>query len=615
MSLILNNYTQKINFYYNVIKNTFKACNLYKQYKILNSNDINQCIYNLENVNNLLKSIYDNENDIINVLQYVNNTLSNIIKQYGTYEIDDLISICFGKKELQKNLTNDYLLEKFNILSENCHPINYKIINWKQKNKKTDKLDKTDKIDNKKDKMEKIVKIDKIPLVKNRIIDDNMLVENADNLECFDLARTNQNFKIKINGLKFVLHNEELKQTIVIFCIIDDILPDCINYNIIRDKINDLHSLSFEDNVFDKSSWNKFIDTISLKDMLVYSIKELYDKYVGYINQINLLYQKTIYQIVQEFIGSELYTQRNIIIQLLLNSDKREYQYIAYLLYDILSNDSNGNIDTIEQVTILDSLPWKFKNYFKDAMAQTIIYTNDLSSFDNNKIPLEQQICLMKVNDYVKEKAMQKLKEVKAKSDDSCSKARQYLEGLLKIPFSIYKKEYIFNTKQDINNLYSKIQDILLNINKYTNNNDLLYLLSYKNYNSRYIEFIEENRDNNNINTISINNFIEYIENDINICNNLMFLITKDVDKIKKSNIVKYLNLTNKNIENNKKYLLKQDYSELKTTLIKYIYDNKDNPTNLNYILSQIYNNNTNNNNNNNKLYLYYYLSSILKIL
>jgi ATP-dependent Lon protease len=38
-----------------------------------------------------------------------------------------------------------------------------------------------------------------------------------------------------------------------------------------------------------------------------------------------------------------------------------------------------------------------------------------------------------------------KLKEVKAKAEDSGSKARQYLDGLLKIPFSVYKREPILN--------------------------------------------------------------------------------------------------------------------------------------------------------------------------
>ena len=46
-------------------------------------------------------------------------------------------------------------------------------------------------------------------------------------------------------------------------------------------------------------------------------------------------------------------------------------------------------------------------------MKTTIKYTKTLSNFDTNKIPIEQQICLMKVKDTVKEKAMLELKEVK----------------------------------------------------------------------------------------------------------------------------------------------------------------------------------------------------------
>ena len=35
-------------------------------------------------------------------------------------------------------------------------------------------------------------------------------------------------------------------------------------------------------------------------------------------------------------------------------------------------------------------------------MKQTINYTNNLSTFDNSKIPLEQQICLMKANEILR---------------------------------------------------------------------------------------------------------------------------------------------------------------------------------------------------------------------
>ena len=161
---------------------------------------------------------------------------------------------------------------------------------------------------------------------------------------------------------------------------------------------------------------------------------------MGYINQINLIKCKPISQNVKEFINSELHEQRRILIQLLIKYDAPEYKYLAYLLYDLLSNDTNGTIDTLEQTILFDSFPWNIKKFFREAMKTTIDYTKTLANFDHSRIPLEQQICLLKAPDNVKEKAMLKLKEVKAKSEDSGSKARQYLDGLLKIPFDIFVK-------------------------------------------------------------------------------------------------------------------------------------------------------------------------------
>ena len=98
-------------------------------------------------------------------------------------------------------------------------------------------------------------------------------------------------------------------------------------------------------------------------------------------------------------------------------------------------------------------------------MKQTITYTNSLTNFDDTKIPMEQQICLMKASDLVKEKAMLKLKEVKAKSEDSGSKARHYLDGLMKIPFGIYKEEPILKV---MNECVSLFNDLIKKINATT---------------------------------------------------------------------------------------------------------------------------------------------------
>jgi hypothetical protein len=68
---------------------------------------------------------------------------------------------------------------------------------------------------------------------------------------------------------------------------------------------------------------------------------------------------------------------------------------------------------------------------------------------------LEQQICLLKASDAVKEKAMVKLREIKSKSDDTTTKARQYLEGLLKIPFGVYIKENIMEECNKVKDSYT----------------------------------------------------------------------------------------------------------------------------------------------------------------
>jgi len=202
---------------------------------------------------------------------------------------------------------------------------------------------------------------------------------------------------------------------------------------------------------FQKDSFDKFLSSLILKDYLVYeNDSDLYAKYAGHISQNNMLRQKQVSQLVREFITDDMYNKRNILINLLICSSNYENQYLAYLLYDILSNDSNGAVDTQEQTMLFDSFPWTIKQYFKQAMKKTIQYTNELSNFDINKIPLEQQICLLKASDSVKEKAMMKLKEVKAKSEDSGSKARQYLDALLKIPFNVYRREPILNVMDKI---------------------------------------------------------------------------------------------------------------------------------------------------------------------
>ena len=319
-----------------------------------------------------------------------------------------MLNVCYGDEYINNIVWDN---NKYKLLETYFHPINFKIIPWRKERQFNHKN-----------------------IEKNKIVEDLSIVENADNLDCFDLSRSSKIFQTKVYGIKIAFHNKSEKKTIIVSGLIDDILISCVNNEHILKKLESLIISSVQQPEYEPNIFQRFIQSLTLKELIVYSIDELNHKYQGHMNQVILIKQKSISQVVKEFMNSDLYGQRNTLIQLLLKSDDNEYQYLAYLLYDLLSNDVNGSIDTSEQTLLFDSLPWKTKNFFKDAMNETINYTNNLANFDNSKIPLEQQICLMKVDDSIKEKAMNKLKEIKSKSEDTGSKARTYLDGLLKIP-------------------------------------------------------------------------------------------------------------------------------------------------------------------------------------
>ena len=441
-----------------IIQETVLYIQRYKSLDIIDAAALNICTQSMENlfietndIDKILQGKIIDYNDVANRLQKINNELSINFRSYGTKNIDSLLSTVFGNDYVEKNI-NRANKDLYTVIKKFVHPISYKIMEWKEKNS----LEKNEKI---KPKI----------LVKNRIIEDFMLVETSITLDCFDLARTSKKFQTKVYGIKVSFQNPIKRKTLIVSAICDDMILNCLNLKYVNKKILSLHDEKPNDPDFLTQDFSRFCKSLTLKELLIYSNKELYQRFQGYINQTNLIKKKTISQIVKEFIGNELFGQRRTLIQLLMKYSDPEFQYLSYLLYDLLSSDSNGAFDTDDQTMLFDSLPWEIKRYFRDAMNCTMKYTKNLSNFDTNKIPIEQQICLLKANDSVKEKAMLKLKEVKAKTEDSGSKARQYLDGLLKIPFGIYKKEKILSSMKNINKQFKNLVDAIYNKDKNLN--------------------------------------------------------------------------------------------------------------------------------------------------
>ena len=191
---------KKTKYYQNIIQDTILYVQKYKLLDIIDAGELNICIQNLEKLyestNNIITLLTNKKklidfNDIINKLQQINNDLSSNFRLYGTKSIDYILDICFGNEYINDNINENNSL--YEVIKKYIHPINYKVLDWKDDNNK---------------KNEKI----KQKLAKNRIIEDFMLVETAETLDCFDLARTTKKFQTKVYGIKIIFQDSVKKK-------------------------------------------------------------------------------------------------------------------------------------------------------------------------------------------------------------------------------------------------------------------------------------------------------------------------------------------------------------------------------------------------------------------
>lgn len=372
-------------------------------------------------LNALIEGGESDQDKLNNQCKIIQDNLELLFRQFGCENINDYFYV--SCRESFNKINNDYDVNFINLLSDNFHVIKISIHTWDKH------------IDN--DNTKELNKLSQI--------NEGEMIQNGKHLECIDLSRMYQSFYLRVNGMKLIIQNKKEQHTLLIDGIVDDSFTYKYENQYMIDRINKFkdHVLgenneNYEDNVF----LQNFCDSLTIKEILVYSIEELVTKYLRTLSRSTKLNQEAVADVVNDFSNEDMYTKRLKLIQLLIKFDKVEYQYLAYLLYDLLANEMNSNIETNEQATIFESFPWAIKKFFRDAMKQTTDYTSKLCNYEIN-VPLEQQICLMKSTDTIKQKAMVKLKEVRTKNDESGSKARQWLEGLLKIPFGILKEEQV----------------------------------------------------------------------------------------------------------------------------------------------------------------------------
>lgn len=410
----ISEYEIKISKFKNIIKKTILAVQKYKSLDIILAGELNST---LEFLNDLFTNIVCLDTYTSKQVDELETQLINLVKNYGTESLEDLIGLILGNNFIEEIKDDD----KYDILKNYIHPINCRLIS------------------------------------KNSITpnSEEHKLTNLPNLTCLDNIDYNNKFQLLVYGIKIVLINGN--NILVINGIIDDVGTMFIDNKFIKSKEKKLINMKIEYE-YKPIEYQRYVKSLSLKDMLIYSEDELIGNFIKFLSDVDDINKVCLSNTIENFTNDALFNQRDMLIKLLIK-DNAESKYLAYLLYDLLSNENNGVIDTYEQTLLYDSLPWNLRKYFNEAMKQTVQYTNNLNNTANNKLPLEQQICLLKVDDLVKEKAMTKLKEVRNKSEDSGAKAKSFLDGLLKIPFGIYCEENILKTSKNLKKMLYAIID------------------------------------------------------------------------------------------------------------------------------------------------------------
>lgn len=200
--------------------------------------------------------------------------------------------------------------------------------------------------------------------------------------------------------------------------------------------------------------YSMYLQNSPLKELLVNSCEEFITQMKNAYKDLKSIENKSFNDVQRTFQSSSIFKQRKIILLLLLSNEKAK-QYTIPLLESLKNPQDKVFLKT--SLGELGNTILGIRNDIQNEIKQLE------SSYDD--ISYHNKIMMLKVEKNVKSKALEKLKEANS-GRESGTKAQQYIDGLLKVPFGVYQKEAIFNnssTDLQKNEYLNSIQDTLEN--------------------------------------------------------------------------------------------------------------------------------------------------------
>lgn len=251
----------------------------------------------------------------------------------------------------------------------------------------------------------------------------------------------------------------QLGDSSILFIITGQIYNDNIligyKYNFTHRQIKYIMQSIFDLDDIATGFRTNIIKLLTIKQLLTGTTQQItawcYDKWRLY----NTIIKMTLLECMNYFLAQSISRKSEILTVLILNSAHADSTFRAYILSDLLVDENNGQIEKEVFAGLHYYIQSRLRRIMDNNNSMQNLEDMQISSINPNTIKpeeltYEKRIQLLKTDDIVRGKALEKLREINNKSNDNSSKPQQYLDGLLSIPFGTYAKEWIISNSESI---------------------------------------------------------------------------------------------------------------------------------------------------------------------
>lgn len=209
-------------------------------------------------------------------------------------------------------------------------------------------------------------------------------------------------------------------------------------------------------NVSNETFKNRYIHQISLRDFLCLDADQLAKMVYDSHTELKKLLDQPLSYVTEQFVKSKLENKSKLLTLLLLSGDQR---YASSLIRSLGADDSKQLSDVYRH------LHWNVQKIFTEVSKGVDSDTGGKPVANVEELPYEVRIDAMKAEASVKQKARDKLKEIRG-SREGNEKATKYLDGLLRVPFGVYKHEkmlrFMSGFKDEVNTIIRQLGELTL---------------------------------------------------------------------------------------------------------------------------------------------------------